>query len=138
MMFEPAIVAFLCNWCAYEGADSAGRKRLTCPPNIKIVRILCSGRISPEYIMEALSSGADGVMILGCHPGECHYKRGNFEFYKRLVFLKRLLSLMGVDEDRISFEHVGATEGERFSELACDMVERIRRLGPYNPSVQDE
>lgn len=128
--FEPTIVAFLCNWCSYSGADAAGRAQLAIPPEIKIVRVMCSGRVDPEFILRAFHDGADGVLVLGCHPGDCHYKEGNFHALRRVRMLSRLVTSLGVEAERLCLDWVSASEGERFAEVTAAMVERVRALGP--------
>ena len=128
--FEPVIVGFLCNWCAYEGADAAGRARKPYPPNLRVIRILCSGRTDPQFILEAFGEGADGVLILGCHPGDCHYKEGNFQTLKRYTILKRMLGQFGIEGDRLRLDWISASERDRFVEVVSEMVERVRQLGP--------
>jgi coenzyme F420-reducing hydrogenase delta subunit len=131
--FEPKIIAFLCRWCAYEGADAAGRKRLEIPPNLGVVRVPCSGRVDPMVILRALHAGADGVMVLACHPGDCHYGEGNSRARHRFTLLQRMLAPFGVGEQRLVFGHVSATEAEGFARCASAMVERVRELGPRDP-----
>ena len=128
--FEPKIVGFLCNWCSYEGADSAGRARIEYPANLRIIRVLCSGRTDPQFVIEAFKEGADGVMILGCHPGDCHYKEGNLYTLRRYVILKRVLEQFGIDKDRLRLDWISAGERDKFVEVVSDMVEKVRQLGP--------
>jgi F420-non-reducing hydrogenase iron-sulfur subunit len=128
--FEPIIVGFLCNWCAYEGADAAGRARKPYPVNLRVIRVLCSGRTDPQFVMEAFKEGADGVVILGCHPGECHYKEGNFQTLKRYTILKKMLVQFGIEEDRLKLDWISASEGDKFVEVVSEMVEKVRKLGP--------
>jgi F420-non-reducing hydrogenase iron-sulfur subunit len=128
--FEPKIIGFLCNWCSYEGADAAGRARKEYPANIRVVRVLCSGRVDPQFIIEAFKEGADGVMILGCHPGECHYKEGNLQTLKRYSVLKTMLRQFGIEEDRLQLDWISASEGEKFVQVVSEMTERMRQLGP--------
>jgi F420-non-reducing hydrogenase iron-sulfur subunit len=130
--FEPKIVGFLCNWCSYSGADLAGTSRIKYPPNIDIIRVMCSGRVDPQFILKAFQKGADGVLICGCHPGECHYVEGNFKAARRIPLLKKMLSQMGIEEGRLRLEWVSASEGERFAAVVNDMTEQVRKLGPYN------
>ncbi len=130
--FEPIIVGFLCHWCAYEGADAAGRARKPYPSNLRIVRVLCSGRTDPQFVIQAFKEGADGVLILGCHPGDCHYKEGNFQTLKRYKLLKKMLPQFGVEEERLRLDWISATEGDRFAEVVSEMVEQVRRLGPLS------
>lgn len=128
--FEPKIIGFLCNWCSYEGADAAGRARKAYPANLRVVRVMCSGRVDPQFILEAFKEGADGVMILGCHPGDCHYKEGNLQMLKRYAILKRVLSQFGIEEDRLKLDWISAGEGDKFVKVVCEMTERMRQLGP--------
>ena len=131
--FQPKIVGFLCNWCSYAGADLAGVSRIQYPPNIRIVRVMCSGRIDPTFVLEAFRSGADGVMVAGCHlPSDCHYISGNFKAYRKIAVLKKLLEQLGIEPQRLRLEWVSASEGARFAEAVRDMTEEIRKLGP-NP-----
>jgi len=130
MSFEPKIVAFLCNWCAYAGADLAGVMRLKYPANIIPIRVLCSGRIDPEFILHAFKNGADGVLIGGCHPGDCHYIKGNYHARRRILLTKKLLKEMGINEKRLRLEWVSATEGRRFANVVSQFVEEIKKLGP--------
>jgi len=128
--FEPKIIGFLCNWCSYEGADSAGRARKAYPANLRVVRVMCSGRVDPQFILEAFKEGADGVMILGCHPGDCHYKEGNLQALKRYGLIKRVLRQFGIEEDRLRLDWISAGEGDKFVQVVSDMTERMRLLGP--------
>jgi F420-non-reducing hydrogenase iron-sulfur subunit len=128
--FEPKIIGFLCNWCSYEGADSAGRARKAYPANLRVVRVMCSGRVDPQFILEAFKEGADGVMILGCHPGDCHYKEGNLQALRRYGVLKRVLGQFGIEEDRLRLDWISAGEGDKFVQVVSDMTERMRQLGP--------
>jgi F420-non-reducing hydrogenase iron-sulfur subunit len=128
--FEPKIIAFLCNWCSYECADSAGRAQKEYPSNLHIIRVMCSGRVDPQFVLEAFQKGASGVLILGCHSGDCHYKEGNFQAMKRYIFLKELLPQFGIEKDRLRLDWVSATETEKFTMIVSTMVEDIRRKGP--------
>jgi F420-non-reducing hydrogenase iron-sulfur subunit len=132
MSFEPKILAFCCNWCSYAGADLAGVSRYQYPPNVRIIRVMCSGRVDPEFILHAFQKGIDGVMVIGCHIGDCHYVSGNLEAEKKVKMVKRLLEIVGFESDRLALEWVSAAEGLRFSRLITDFVEKVRRLGP-NP-----
>ena len=134
--FDPRILIFTCNWCSYAGADLAGTSRLQYPPNARIIRTMCSGRIDPIFVLEALRDGADGVIVTGCHPGDCHYVKGNFRAEKRFQFLKMALKKLGVEEDRVRLAWISAGEGEKFSLLVKDMVNKVKELGPspYKPS----
>jgi F420-non-reducing hydrogenase iron-sulfur subunit len=131
--FEPRIIGFLCNWCSYAGADLAGVSRIQYPPNIRIIRVMCSGRIDPAFILEAFKDGADGVLVAGCHlPSDCHYLSGNFKALRRITLLKKVLQDFGIEPERVRLEWVSASEGDRFAVIVRDMVEEIKRLGP-NP-----
>jgi F420-non-reducing hydrogenase iron-sulfur subunit len=129
-VFEPRIVGFLCGWCAYEGADAAGRARKTYPAHLRIVRVLCSGRVDPQFVLEAFRQGADGVMILGCHPGECHYKEGNLQALKMTAILKKLLGQCGIQEERLRLDWVAAGEYGKLVKIVGEMVEKVKSLGP--------
>jgi F420-non-reducing hydrogenase iron-sulfur subunit len=137
--FEPKIVAFCCNWCSYAGADLAGTSRIQYSPNIRIIRVMCSGRVSPFLILKALSVGADGVLVLGCHPGDCHYIEGNYKTMRRIPLLKKMLKQFGVEEERLRMEWVSASEGAKFAEVANNFTQAIKNLGPSSlgPSKQN-
>lgn len=128
--WEPRIIGFLCYWCSYTGADSAGTARMHYPPNVDVVKVLCSGRIDPELITAAFANGADGVMVLGCHLGDCHYMVGNHKTMVRMPLLRRVLEDMGIEPERFRHEWVSAAEGEKFSRLVAEMTEQVRELGP--------
>jgi coenzyme F420-reducing hydrogenase delta subunit/ferredoxin len=130
MMFEPKIIAFLCTWCSYTGADTAGIARLKSPANLRAIRVPCSGRVSPELIMRAFDQGADGVLVLGCHIGECHYDTGNHRAAKRVPIVHALMSFAGLERERLRLDWVSASEGERFSKITTEFVEAVRALGP--------
>lgn len=130
--FQPKIIAFVCNWCSYGGADIAGSKRLQIPSNVKLIRVMCSGRVDTEFILEAFRNGADGVMILGCHPNDCHYIEGNYNALKRYSILKPLLDQFNIEQDRLYLDWVSASEGEKFARVTKDVSERISQLGPLN------
>ncbi|KAA0006312.1 MAG: hydrogenase iron-sulfur subunit [Thermoplasmata archaeon] len=130
--FEPNIIGFLCNWCSYAGADLAGTSRLKYPPNIKSIRVMCSGRVDPVFILEALRKGADGVLVAGCHPGDCHYQSGNYKTNRRIKLLKKLLREMGIEPERVRFEYISASEGVKFAQVVTDFVDELKKLGP-NP-----
>jgi coenzyme F420-reducing hydrogenase delta subunit len=134
--WEPQIVAFLCNWCSYAGADLAGVSRLQYPPNVRVIRVPCSGRIHPLYLVRALQNGADGVLVSGCHPGDCHYISGNLYARRKFALLKRLLDCIGLEPDRVQFAWVSAAEGVRFAELLTKVIESVRRLGPARRLVK--
>lgn len=128
--FEPKIVAFFCNWCTYTAADLAGVSRLKHAPNVRIIRVMCSGRVDPQFVLDAFAKGADGVLIGGCHPGDCHYIEGNYKALRRSELLKRMLKEFGIEEDRFRLEWISASEGEKVRVVVNDMTEKIRKLGP--------
>jgi len=128
--WEPKIVAFLCNWCSYAGADLAGISRMQYPPNIRVVRVPCSGRINPQYILRALQMGADGILVSGCHPGDCHYLSGNYSARRKFALLKSLLDFVGIEPERVRFSWVSASEGDRFSKLIDLIVNDVKKIGP--------
>jgi F420-non-reducing hydrogenase iron-sulfur subunit len=130
--FELKIVAFCCNWCSYAGADLAGTSRMQYSPNTRVVRVMCSARISPLVVLKLLSVGADGVLVLGCHPGDCHYIEGNYKTMRRIPLLKKMLKQFGIEEKRVRLEWVSASEGARFAEVTNSFTQSIRKLGP-NP-----
>ena len=130
MAFEPRIVGFLCNWCSYTGADLAGTSRVKYAPNVRVIRVMCSARIDPAFVLKALAEGADGVLICGCHPGDCHYVEGNYKAMRRFSALRRLLRAYGIADERVRLEWVSASEGARFAEIVNDMTEKVRQLGP--------
>ena len=131
MSFEPKIVAFLCNWCSYAGADLAGTSRIKYPPNVRPIRVMCSGRVEPTFVLKAFASGADGVLICGCHPGDCHYMEGNYKAARRIPLLKKMLKQLGIEEERVRLEWVSAAEGARFATLVKDMTAKVKELGPF-------
>ena len=128
--WQPRIVAFFCNWCTYTAADLAGVSRLKYAPNVRIIRLMCSGRVDPQFVVDALAKGADGVLIGGCHIGDCHYVEGNHKTLRRITLLKRMLAGMGIEEQRVRMEWISASEGERVKSVINDMVEHVRALGP--------
>jgi len=130
--FEPKIVGFLCRWCAYTGADLAGLSRIIYPPNITPIRVNCSGRVDPTLVLKALAAGADGVLIAGCHPGDCHYTNGNVKTIRRFKLLQKLLDEFGIERERVRLEWVSASEGGRYAQIVESMTEEIRSLGPLN------
>ncbi len=134
--FEPRIVGFLCNWCSYAGADLAGTSRLKVPANLRVVRLPCSGRINPLFIFKALAEGADGVMVSGCHPGDCHYISGHRYAKRKLAVLRRLLDWVGIEPERIHFTWLSASEGAKYAEEVSEFVERVRKLGTHNPMAR--
>jgi len=130
--FKPKIIAFCCNWCAYAGADLAGVSRIQYPPNLRIIRAMCSGRVKTEMVIKALYYGADGVLVLGCHIGDCHYQTGNHRVKKRIAVLKRLLGYLGIDPRRVRLDWVSASEGSRFAQIVTEITEEMRKLGPLS------
>jgi len=132
MAYEPRIVAFLCNWCTYTGADLAGVSRLKSPANIRVIRVMCSGRVDPTFILKAFELGADGVLIGGCHPGDCHYSEGNYKTLRRVHMLKPLLQTFGIDTQRVRLAWISASEGDVFQAVTTEFTEKIRSLGPLN------
>jgi len=136
--WEPKIIAFLCNWCSYAGADLAGVSRLQYPPNTKIIRVPCSGRISPLLILRCLQHGADGVLVSGCHPGDCHYISGNYVARRKFAILNNLLEYLGIEKGRVQFAWVSAAEGKRFAELVQKVTEDVRTLGPATRLVRKQ
>ncbi|MCX6251144.1 MAG: hydrogenase iron-sulfur subunit [Bacteroidetes bacterium] len=130
MSYSPTIVAFLCNWCAYTGADLAGTSRLRYAPNIRVIRIMCSGRIEPTFILKAFKEGADGVLVCGCHPGDCHYQEGNYKCLRRFRLIEKYIEQMGIEKDRIKLEWISASEGKQFAELVNNMTKTLLTLGP--------
>ena len=130
--FEPNIIGFLCNWCSYAGADLAGTSRMKYPPNIKSIRVMCSGRVDPVFILEALKKGADGVLVAGCHPGDCHYQSGNYKTNRRIKLLKKFLEEMAIDPKRVRFEYISASEGQKFAQVVTEFVDELKKMGP-NP-----
>jgi F420-non-reducing hydrogenase iron-sulfur subunit len=128
--FEPRIVGFLCNWCSYTGADLAGVSRMKSAPNLRTIRVMCSGRVDPTLVLRAFQLGADGVLVAGCHPGDCHYQEGNYKAMRRVLLLKRVLREFGIDERRLRLEWISASEGEKFARVANEFTEQVRALGP--------
>ncbi|MCL4428036.1 MAG: hydrogenase iron-sulfur subunit [Deltaproteobacteria bacterium] len=128
--FEPRIIGFLCNWCSYAGADKAGAAQKPYLPNVSVIKVMCSGRIDPQFILDAFQRGADGVMVLACHPGDCHYKEGNYRAVQRYRLLLKLLKQFGIEEERCRFDYVSAGEGDRFVSVINETVEAVKRLGP--------
>jgi len=133
--FEPRIVAFFCNWCTYLATDLAGTSRMKYAPNVRVVRVMCSGRVDPQFVLSAFAHGADGVLIGGCHPGDCHYQEGNYKTLRRFLLLKRLLRQMGVEEDRFRLEWISAAEADKVRGVMDDMVKKVRALGPWHPEA---
>lgn len=131
-VFEPRIIGFFCNWCSYRAADGAGIARLKHNPNVRIVRVMCSGRVEPHFVLKAFALGADGVLIAGCHPGECHYLHQNYKTIRRVAMLKHCLRALGVDERRLRLQWASAAEGPQLTQAINEMVEQVRELGPLN------
>jgi F420-non-reducing hydrogenase iron-sulfur subunit len=130
--FEPTIVSFCCNWCSYAGADAAGTAKMQYPANVHIVRVMCSGMVHPNMIMNALNAGADGILVCGCHPGDCHYQEGNLRAQKRAEAIELLMEDFGLEPERFRLEWVSASEGARFAQIVTEMVDQLKQLGP-NP-----
>lgn len=128
--FEPNLLAFCCNWCSYAGADLAGLSRLKYPPNIRIIRTMCSGRVDPQFVVDAFENGADGVLIAACHLGDCHYISQNYKTYKRVNLLHKLMDSFGIEKDRLRLEFISAGEGNKFADTVIEMVDKLRELGP--------
>ncbi len=144
MSFEPRIIGFLCNWCSYTGADLAGTARMKYPANMTSIRVMCSGRVDPGFIFDAFRSGADGVLVCGCHPGDCHYVDGNYKCMRRIPLTKRILKEMGIPPERLRLEWVSASEGAFFQQIVSEFTEQIRALGPlelkdweFNPEKEE-
>ena len=136
-VFDPRVIIFACNWCSYSGADLAGTSRYQYSPNVRIIRVMCSGRVDPSLILKALRNGADGVLVSGCHPADCHYISGNQKAEVRVSFLKRFLPHVGIDPRRLRLEWISGSEGQRFARIATTFTEEIRELGP-NPMTGDD
>ncbi len=130
--FEPVIVGFLCNWCSYRAADLAGTARIKYAPNMRVIRVMCSGRVDPQFVLKALREGADGVLIAGCHPGECHYVNGNIKALRRFILLKKMLRQWGIEEERVQLVWASASEGTVLAEKVNQMTKQIRALEPLN------
>jgi F420-non-reducing hydrogenase iron-sulfur subunit len=128
--FSPRIVAFFCNWCTYTAADLAGTARMKYAPNVRVIKVMCSGRVDPQFVLAAFREGADGVLIGGCHPGDCHYQEGNHKALRRYRLLKRLLAQMGIEDERFRLEWISASEGDKVQHVINDMVARVKQLGP--------
>ncbi|WP_244082295.1 hydrogenase iron-sulfur subunit [Desulforhabdus sp. TSK] len=136
--FEPKILAFLCNWCSYGAADLAGVSRMQYPPNIRIIRVPCSGRINPKFILSALRHGVDGVWVSGCHPGDCHYIEGNFYARRKFTLLRGLLEHMGIEPGRVHFSWVSSAESTKFADVARQVVSTVKALGPARHFIKKE
>jgi F420-non-reducing hydrogenase iron-sulfur subunit len=130
MEFKPTIVSFLCNWCSYTGADLAGTSRMTYAPNVRVIRVMCSGRVDPTFVLTAFREGADGVLICGCHPGDCHYHEGNYKCLRRYHLLQKYMQQMGIHKDRLRLAWISASEGKQFADLADEMTKTVTALGP--------
>lgn len=135
MGWEPKILAIVCNWCTYAGADAAGNARKEYPANVRLVRVMCSGRVEPLFVAKAFEAGADGVLVMGCHPGDCHYQEGNHKARRRFELLHRLMEQFGMEPERLRLEWVSAGEADRFVQVVTEMTETVRRLGPAGFSV---
>ncbi len=131
--FEPKIVGFLCNWCSYAGADMTGTSRIPYPPNIRIIRVPCSGRVDPLFVLKAFQEGADGVLVAGCHPGDCHYADGNYHARRRYALMHRFLDFMGINAGRLRIDWVSASEGKRFAQVVAELTDQVQQLGPWQP-----
>jgi coenzyme F420-reducing hydrogenase delta subunit len=134
--WEPRILAFLCNWCSYAGADLAGVSRIQYPPNVRIIRVPCSGRVNPVFLLRGLQNGADAVLVSGCHPGDCHYLSGNLAARRKFALVRELLTYAGIEPERVQFTWVSASEGGRFAAIVQKVVEQIRKLGPNRKLVK--
>jgi len=130
--FEPTILCFACNWCSYAGADLAGTSRIQYQPNVRVIRVMCSGRIDPTFVVKAFQKGVDGVLICGCHIGDCHYIEGNHKAARRIPLLKKMLAQLGIEEERVRLEWVSASEGDRFASVINEVTDQIRKLGPFS------
>jgi len=128
--FEPKILAFCCNWCSYAGADLAGTSRMQYPPNIRIIKVMCSGRVNPFFVLKALRVGADGVLVLGCHPGDCHYMTGNYRTRRRLSITMKFLEYMGIEPERVQVSWCSASEGAKFAEVVTEVTDKLKQIGP--------
>jgi len=138
--FNPKIVAFVCNWCSYAGADNAGGQKFDYPANVKLIRVMCSGRVDPQFVMHAFRQGADGVLVSGCRPGDCHYRDGNIKALRRFRLFENLLEQFGIDKERFELKWIAAGEGKRFQQVTTELTEKVRQLGPLvlNGSVAKE
>jgi F420-non-reducing hydrogenase iron-sulfur subunit len=134
--FEPLILGFACNWCTYAGADLAGTSRIQYPPNIRVIRVMCSGRVDPTFILKAFARGVDGVLIGGCHPGDCHYIEGNHKARRRIELLRNMLGEFGIEPERLRLEWVSASEGARFAEVVADFTKAVKEMGPLKTGTQ--
>ncbi|MBC8429514.1 MAG: hydrogenase iron-sulfur subunit [Dehalococcoidia bacterium] len=138
--FEPKVIVFCCNWCSYAGADLAGTSRLKIKPNFRVIRTMCSGRVEPSFIFHAFAKGADGVMVAGCHPGDCHYSSGNYKARRRIILLKNMLPQLGIESERLRLEWISASEGVKFRSTVNEFIDEVTELGPIalNSGVGDK
>ena len=134
MAYKPKIVVFACNWCTYAAIDLAGTSRMKYPPNIRVIKTMCSGRVDPQFVLEAFKQGADGVLVAGCHPGDCHYVNGNMKTLRRMTVLKKMLKDLGIEEERFRLEWISASEATKWVQVANEMVEKMLKIGPFRPS----
>jgi len=134
--FEPKIVGFLCYWCSYTAADLAGVSRMKYPANLRVIRVMCSSRVDPVFILKALLDGADGVLVAGCHPGDCHYQKGNYYARRKIALTKKLLESIGLEPERVKLSWIAASEGPKFAQVAKEFTEEIKKLGP-NPAKRE-
>lgn len=134
--FEPKIIAFLCNWCSYAGADLAGVSRIQYPPNVRVIRVPCSGRVDPVFVLKCLQDGYDGVLVSGCHPGDCHYLTGNYLARRKFAILKSTLEFIGIESERLQFSWVSASEGQKFSQIISDVIKDVKKVGPSEKLVK--
>ncbi|MEM3138934.1 MAG: hydrogenase iron-sulfur subunit [Archaeoglobaceae archaeon] len=135
--FEPKIVVYACNWCTYAATDLAGTSRMSYPPNVRIIRVMCSGRIDPQFVLQAFADGADGVIVAGCHPpADCHYIEGNYKAYRRFELFRKLLETMGIEQERFRLEWISAAEASRWVQVVNEMVAQLKKLGPLKPNLE--
>ncbi|MEM0215493.1 MAG: hydrogenase iron-sulfur subunit [Archaeoglobaceae archaeon] len=135
--FEPKIVVYACNWCTYAATDLAGTSRMSYPPNVRIIRVMCSGRVDPQFVLQAFADGADGVIVAGCHPpADCHYIEGNYKAYRRFELFRKLLETMGIEQERFRLEWISAAEASRWVQVVNEMVAQLKKLGPLKPNLE--
>ena len=134
--FKPKIVVFACNWCTYAALDLAGTSRMKYPANFRVIKVMCSGRVDPQFVLEAFKQGADGVIVAGCHPGDCHYVNGNMKTLRRMTMLKKMLEEMGIEKERFRLEWISAAEATKWVQVASEMVEQVKALGPLKPRLE--
>jgi coenzyme F420-reducing hydrogenase delta subunit len=134
--FEPTIIAFVCNWCTYTAADLAGTSRLNYPKNVRLIRVMCTGMVDPQYIIKAFLEGADGVLVSGCHPGDCHYINGNFKARRRIKLLKEILPQFGFEQERLRLTWIGASDGIQFAKIMQELVTQAKALGPSQAKLK--